>query len=249
MAIIPNGQKFHTVNSTIDTENRGSASTNANRASFSMSDITATVINSGGGGGLSGTGTTGFIPRWLSSTNLGNSDIQITASYSAPNGGQYELRGNLKLFGEASGSGVAALFVEDSLGAKVQIRDIVSPGGAINSEFDITCSDNFVAIGTTVSSPTGKLIIKSKGNGKFEFDNFTDSAGTEIYCFAPNSNLGKGLGAPTAAAAWTRVFFNLPKYADNAAAIAGGSVSTELYQTDGTAAAPLNVVGIVMVTQ
>ena len=36
-------------------------------------------------------------------------------------------------------------------------------------------------------------------------------------------------------------------YADNAAAVAGGLSVGDLYSTDGTAAAPLNVAGIVMV--
>ena len=249
MAIIPNSQQFHSVKSTVNTENKGSASTNANRASFTMSDITTTVINNGGGGGLAGSGNPFFIPIWSNVTSLGLSDIQRTVSYSAPNGGQYELRGNLKLFGEASGSGVAALFIEDSSGAKVQIRDIDNATSAINTEFEIRCSDNFVEMGTTSSSPIGRLIIKSQGNGKFAFDTHTDSNGTEIYCFAPQSNLGKALGAPTAFGAWTRIFTNLDEYADDAAAIAGGIVSGELYQTDGTGAAPLNVVGIVMVAQ
>lgn len=36
-------------------------------------------------------------------------------------------------------------------------------------------------------------------------------------------------------------------YADNAAALAGGLVAGDFYSTDGTAAAPLNAAGIVMV--
>lgn len=41
----------------------------------------------------------------------------------------------------------------------------------------------------------------------------------------------------------------LPIYADDAAAGAGGLVQNQLYQTDGTGAAPLNVAGIVMIKQ
>tara|TARA_Y100000592_G_scaffold71606_1_gene111473 strand:+ start:1547 stop:2554 length:1008 start_codon:yes stop_codon:yes gene_type:complete len=42
---------------------------------------------------------------------------------------------------------------------------------------------------------------------------------------------------------------NLNSFADNAAAVAGGLSAGDVYQTDGTAAAPLNVAGILMVRQ
>jgi len=42
---------------------------------------------------------------------------------------------------------------------------------------------------------------------------------------------------------------NLNSFADNAAAVAGGLAAGDVYQTDGTAAAPLNVAGILMVRQ
>ena len=113
MAIVPNGEQFRGVSADEDTRERGSKLFNSQRTIYTMDDITSTVILNGGGGGLAGSGTTRFIPKWISATQLGDSDIERTLSYSAPNGGQYELRGNLKIFGEASGSGVAALFVED----------------------------------------------------------------------------------------------------------------------------------------
>ena len=42
---------------------------------------------------------------------------------------------------------------------------------------------------------------------------------------------------------------NLSSFADNAAAVAGGLSAGDVYQTDGTAAAPLNVAGILMIRQ
>ncbi len=39
----------------------------------------------------------------------------------------------------------------------------------------------------------------------------------------------------------------LNSFADNAAALAGGLLSGDIYRTDGTAAAPLNVAGILMI--
>jgi hypothetical protein len=226
------------------------ANANGTDVAYTMQDLIDTVAFVGGGIVSTPPNSDFVIPLWASAgVSLKDSDIARTQVYSAPNGGQYELRGNMKIFGEASGSGVAALFIEDSLGAKLQVRDVDNTTGAINSEFAIESSDNFVSIGTTVSSTVGKIIVSIKGNGKFTFDTYTDSAGTEFNSFAPTSNFGCTLGAPTPSAAWTRVFFNLDEYADDAAAIAGGIVSGELYQTDGTGSAPLNVAGIVMVAQ
>ena len=51
MAIIPAGQKFHTVSENVDTTNKGSAQANADRKSFTMQDISDTA-NAGGGGGI-----------------------------------------------------------------------------------------------------------------------------------------------------------------------------------------------------
>tara|TARA_R100001463_G_scaffold118533_1_gene174305 strand:- start:359 stop:619 length:261 start_codon:yes stop_codon:yes gene_type:complete len=45
------------------------------------------------------------------------------------------------------------------------------------------------------------------------------------------------------------LFPSLTAYADNADAIAGGLTAGQTYQTDGTAASPLNVAGIVMIVQ
>ncbi|MBN88402.1 hypothetical protein CMO95_02280 [Candidatus Woesearchaeota archaeon] len=45
------------------------------------------------------------------------------------------------------------------------------------------------------------------------------------------------------------VFSGLPKYQDNAAALAGGLAVGQQYQTNGLGAAPLNVAGIVMIVQ
>ena len=48
MAVIPNGQKFQTLSSNVDTTERMSALINSREATFTMADITETV-NAGGG--------------------------------------------------------------------------------------------------------------------------------------------------------------------------------------------------------
>ena len=50
MAIIPNGQQFHTQSADVNTTNKGSAQANSRRRSFTMQDIIDTVGASSGGG-------------------------------------------------------------------------------------------------------------------------------------------------------------------------------------------------------
>ena len=246
MAIIPNDQRIHTVSADVDTRNRKSALLNSNVESVTMADITTTVINSGGGGGLSGAGQAFFVPVWESGTNVGVSDIERTAIYSAPNGGQYELRGNLKIFGESSSSGVAALFIEDSINARVQIRDVDDATGAIKSELELVSSDLSVRLGTSVNSTVDSLFITSFGNSKFSFRT-QPIQGTDYFCFSDSGN--GALCSPTVGGGFEKVFFNLDAYADDTAAGAAGLTVDQLYQTDGTGAAPLNVAGIIMAKQ
>jgi hypothetical protein len=49
MAIIPSGQKFHTVPAGVDTADRGSAKSNADRDIYTMQDILDTTASGGGG--------------------------------------------------------------------------------------------------------------------------------------------------------------------------------------------------------
>tara|TARA_R100000900_G_scaffold53368_2_gene42644 strand:- start:874 stop:2142 length:1269 start_codon:yes stop_codon:yes gene_type:complete len=85
MAIIPNSQQFHTLSSSVDTTERGSARANANRESYTMQDIkdtipAATSINelsdASAGGGTEATGTV---------INLGTK-----ATWSGPGGLGYQ---------------------------------------------------------------------------------------------------------------------------------------------------------------
>ena len=245
MSLIPNDQRIHTVSANVDTTNRKSALLNSNVESVTMADITTTVINSGGGGGLAGAGQAFFVPVWESGTQVGISDIERTAIYSAPNGGQYELRGNLKIFGESSTSGVAALFVEDNINARVEIRD-VDTSGNIKSELELVSSDLSVRLGTSANSTVDTLFITALGTSKFRFKT-EDINGTDYFCFAETGN--GALGSPSVNGGFEKVFFNLDAYADDTAAGAAGVLTDQLYQTDGTGAAPLNVAGILMVKQ
>lgn len=244
MAVIPNDEQFHAVSGDVNTQERGSALQNSRVASYTMADITQTVILNGGGGGLAGSGTQGFLSRWTSPTQLGDSDIERTAVYSTPNGGQYELRGNLKIFGESNTSGVGALFIEDNTNARVEIRDVDNATGNILSELELVASDNFVTIGTPSNVADKPMLINRNGSSKFRFGTETKN-GVTYDAFGPTS----GTSSLGGTSEWVNIFFNPPAYADDAAAGAGGLGSDQVYQTDGTGAAPLNVAGILMVKQ
>jgi len=244
MAVVPNDEQFHAVSGDVNTRERGSALQQSRVATYTMADITSTVILNGGGGGLAGAGQAFFVPVWESQTQVGISDIERTATYSAPNGGQYELRGNLKIFGESNTSGVGALFIEDSTLARVEIRDIDNATGNILSELELVASDNSVSIGTPSNVADKPMTINRNGSTKFRFETQTKN-GVTYDAFGPSSSTAS-LGGTSE---WVNIFFNPPAYADDAAAGAGGLGADQVYQTDGTGAAPLNVAGIMMIKQ
>ena len=84
MATIPSSQKFHTVKSTVDTENRGSASLNANRTIFTMQDIQDTVT---AGGGVDGSGTAGKISKWQDANTVTDSIMTEAGALISVTGG------------------------------------------------------------------------------------------------------------------------------------------------------------------
>lgn len=73
MATIPRNQKFHTIAHEVDTSNRGSASTNADRTIYTMADITTAVKLDAGH--LSGSGTAGIISKFTDAETLADSII------------------------------------------------------------------------------------------------------------------------------------------------------------------------------
>ena len=77
MATIPTTQKFHTVDTSIDTHDFGSAQLAAGRSIFTMQDILDTVVV---GGGVDGSGTAGKVPVWSDTNTIGDSIIASTAS-------------------------------------------------------------------------------------------------------------------------------------------------------------------------
>ena len=75
MAIIPTGQQFHTLSSTVSTLERGSAYANASRESFTMQDIIDTI--SATGGAIDGSGTARTIPFFTDSNTIGDSPLIV----------------------------------------------------------------------------------------------------------------------------------------------------------------------------
>ena len=93
MAYIPVAQKFHTVSSTVNTDDRGSAEFQSQRTVYTMQDIISTVSYSGGA--IDGSGTADTVCYFTDSntiatlnsylTNFSNATMKI-GSLTAANG-------------------------------------------------------------------------------------------------------------------------------------------------------------------
>lgn len=94
MATIPTTQKFHTVDTSIDTHDFGSAQLAAGRSIFTMQDILDTVVV---GGGVDGSGTAGSIPVWSDTNTIGDSIIGATATVVTIGGSMILLGATLQM--------------------------------------------------------------------------------------------------------------------------------------------------------
>jgi len=72
---------------------------------------------------------------------------------------------------------------------------------------------------------------------------------SDLVLITDTSTDGNPTKTATISSLQSGLFPSLTAYADNTAAIAGGLITGQTYQTDGTAASPLNVAGIVMIVQ
>ena len=136
------------------------------------------------------------------------------------------------------------MFIEDSQNARVEIRDVDNNTGQILSELELKAGNTSVTIGTPSNVPDIPMLINRSGSTKFRFESQTKN-GVTYDAFTPSS-ITASLGGTQE---WRNIFFDPPAYADDAAAGAAGLGKDQVYQTDGTGAAPLNVAGILMVKQ
>ena len=142
MATIPTGQKFHTVKSTVDTENRGSASLNAQRTIFTMQDILDTVVV---GGGVDGSGTAGTIVKWLDTNTVTDSIMVETAALIT-------LTGSLSASGNVAG--VAGIFTGDVSGVAGTFTGVLT-GASVTTAGGVGCA----AVSATGLIDAGSLDI------------------------------------------------------------------------------------------
>jgi hypothetical protein len=119
MPDIPLLQKFHTVAEDVVTENRGSAVANANRTIFTMQDIINTV-DSTGGGGLSGSGTSNYLTKFTGASSVGDSPFMIASNY-------LQLPSLIRLIGNTNSSyGFSAsnnFSINTTAGTQLQVTD------------------------------------------------------------------------------------------------------------------------------
>ena len=173
MATIPSSQKFHTVKSTVDTENRGSASLNAQRTIFTMQDILDTVVV---GGGVDGSGTAGKISKWVDSNTLTDS-IMAEAGALITVTGDMNLTGEVQcaaltssgdctISGNVSAVDVAASGNISGVGGAFS-GDVSGVGGAFSgnvSAVDMVASGNLLVGDSTGENPLGINLQQDKGN-------------------------------------------------------------------------------------
>lgn len=84
MAIIPVGQKFHTLSSTVDTVDRGSAELQSQREIYTMQDIINTV--SATGGSIDGSGAQYAIPVFTDTNTITNLPFGTSGHFLQSNG-------------------------------------------------------------------------------------------------------------------------------------------------------------------
>ena len=84
MAIIPVAQKFHTVSSTVDTVDRGSAELQSQREIYTMQDIINTV--SATGGSIDGSGVQYALPVFTDTNTITNLAIGTAGQVLTSNG-------------------------------------------------------------------------------------------------------------------------------------------------------------------
>ncbi len=203
---------------------------NKNRTkSLTVGDLASFVMTSKSG--ITGSGTLNTVPIFTGSTTIGDSII----TYDVP-GSSIKINGNA-VIGSVSTDILtvdAQTFFNERVKSNVRI-DILNatssskglkflhPAGGSSSTVDMYY--NGVAAGSKFvisRSATGGAEIELQANGDVNLNR------------TGNGNI---------------LLSNLQLFADEAAATAAGLAAHTLYQTDGTAAAPLNVAGIVMIKQ
>ena len=126
MAIIPTAQQFHTLSSTVDTTERGSALANASRESYTMQDILDTV--SAGGGGFPFLIDTqslyaGYVPQFLSGNPQGNTFLGIDTGQYHTTGISNTAIGYKAMVGGFDGEGDECVFVGYEAGVANNTED------------------------------------------------------------------------------------------------------------------------------
>jgi hypothetical protein len=159
MAIIPTGQQFHTLSSTVSTLERGSAYANASRESFTMQDILDTV--SAGGGGFPFLIDTqslyaGYVPQFLSGNPQGNTFLGIDTGQYHTTGVSNTAIGYKAMVGGFDGEGDECVFIgyEAGLGNNTEDRNV---GIGYRAALSPSGNDN-VAVGHNAQSGNSKNV-------------------------------------------------------------------------------------------
>ena len=114
------------------------------------------------------------------------------------------------------------------------LAEVLIAGSTSTSAISLIGNSIFGTLGSTTVQVNGSLYINAL------LVDVNDTQGTA----------GQVLSSTGTGVAWIdSPVYNLPAHADQAAAITAGLTAGDLYQTDGTGAAPLNAAGIIIIVQ
>lgn len=143
MAIIPNGQKFHTVSADVDTNDKGSARSNADRDVYTMQDI----IDTAGGGGS-------FRAIMVGSASA-NSELVRILDFDSSAGLPRVAGSNFSPAAESQGALIAGVVVSGSSGDEVDVL--------VSGEYE----DFRFAVDVGVTPTPGQIIYGGLGSTPF----------------------------------------------------------------------------------
>lgn len=184
MAIIPSGQKFHTVAPGVDTQDRGSAKSNADREAYTMQDVIDTVGGGGGGGVSSLESLTGALnlagAGTVTVTDNGSDTITITGS-GETEGVDVSFVVRDTAYGSA-GDHEGTVLTIGAVGALAQAHYWDGTGWVLANAGAVATADGLLCLGT---SAAGDALVE----GIMQLGTAPGSAGDVLYLDTTNGLL------------------------------------------------------------
>ena len=164
MAIIPSGQKFHTVPGNVETADRGSARSNADRDIYTMQDIIDTT--GGGGGGATEGIDVSFIVREDPYSSIGDHEgtvLTIGAVGALGQAHYWDGSGWVLANAGAASTATGLLCLGTSAAGDALVEGIMQLGTAPGSAGDVLYLDTTNGLLTATAPSTSGAIVRVCG--------------------------------------------------------------------------------------